>query len=456
MAAALLIGVIMFDVTLYQFNKRHNSTAVPASEGVTVSCQMKTETNIISPVIVLKTNPIDYNYAYIPEFHRYYFIDNITYGFGVWNVSLICDVLATYKTDIGAASLMVERASNTYNGTVIDGMRFTRTGGTARRTQLEGFNSSGGVYVLKILSGTGSGSIAYQMPPSDFKLFLNTMVPALEAWEPGDMAQGLINAIANPTQYITGCHWFPSAFLSGGAVSQIMVGPVFVNGLTGTSIVDISGTGQTTTNYAISKHPSANTYGEYLNLHPFSRYAVDYPPFGLIELDPTKLSGQNSIDITLLKDAYTGEGRLTITAGNSILAEVASQYGVPVPVSQTGVEMGAVVGAAAGIAEIAAGNYIAGASTLVSAAASALPTVRTVGSRGSIAGVRAAKYLYEYFANVSSLDHATQGRPLQQTKQLSTIPGYIQTATGDITATGATLQELETIRNYLMGGFFYE
>lgn len=446
----------MFTITLYKFNKKHNSTAVPTGQGTDLSCSMNTNSSIIAPVMVLQTDPTDYNYAYIAEFNRYYFIDNITYAFGVWNVALICDVLATYKTDIGNASLMVERASNTYNGTIVDAMRFTRAGGTARKTQLEAFNSAGGYYVVKILSGTGSGSIAYQMPPSDFKTFLNTMVPALEGWDPGDLAEGLINAIANPIQYITACHWFPSPFLSGGAVSQIMVGPVVVGGLTGTSIVDISGTGQTATTYSINKHPSANTYGEYLNLHPFSRYAVDYPPFGLIELDPTKLINQNSIDITLLKDAYTGEGRLTITAGNSILAEVAGQYGVPIPVSQTGIEMGSIVGAAAGVAELAAGNYIAGASTLLSAAASALPAVRTVGSRGSIAGVRAAKYLYEYFANVSSLDHATQGRPLQQTKTLNTIPGYIQTATGDITADGATLQELETIRNYLTGGFYYE
>jgi hypothetical protein len=446
----------MFNVTLYQFNKKHNSTAVPASDGVVLSCEMKSETSTIAPVIMLKTNPNAYNYAYIPEFNRYYFIDNISYAFGVWNVSLICDVLATYKTDIGAASLLVERSASASDGSIIDALRLTKATHTSIKTQLEEFNTGSGVYVVTILSGTGSGSIAYQMSGSDFKTFLNTMIPALESWDPGDLAQGVINAIANPLQYITGCHWFPTSFLSAGAVGSIMVGPVVVGGLAGTSLVDLSGASQTSATYAIDKHPQAAAVGQFANLAPFSRYAVDFPPFGLIELDPTKLIGHSSIDITLLRDAYTGEGRITITAGNNILAEVAGQYGVPIPVSQSNVEMGAIVGAVEGIAEIAAGKTLRGALTLLSAAGSALPTVRTLGSRGSIAGIRAAKYLYEMFSTITPIDSTNQGLPLQAVRTISTLSGYIQTATGDITATGATLQELEAIRNYLTGGFYYE
>lgn len=446
----------MFYINLYTFNKKHNSTATPTGTGTQIQCQMKTGTSIIAPVIVLKTDPTAYNYAYIAEFSRYYFIDNITYDFGVWSVALVCDVLATYKTDIGSASLMVERSASASDGNIIDALRLTKATHSSVKTQLEAFNTGAGVYVVTIMSGTGSGSIAYQMPASDFKTFLNTMIPALESWDPGDLAQGLINAIANPLQYITGCHWFPSSFLSAGAVSSIMVGPVSVGGLTGTSLVDLSGASQTSATYAINKHPQAATVGEFANLAPFSRYAVDYPPFGLIELDPTKLIGHSSIDITLLRDAFTGEGRLTITAGNNILAEVAAQYGVPIPVSQSTVEMGSIVGAASGVAEIAAGNYIGGALTLISAASSALPTVRTLGSRGSIAGIRAAKYLYEMFSDIAAIDNTNQGSPLQSVRTLSTLSGYIQTATGDISASGATLQELETIRNYLTGGFYYE
>ena len=159
----------------------------------------------------------------------------------------------------------------------------------------------------------------------------------------------------------------------------------------------------------------------------------------------------------MLRDAYTGEGRLTITAGDNILAEVAGQYGVPIPVSQSSVEMGSIVGAAiAGAAEMASGRYLAGALTLISAETSILPTVRTLGSRGSIAGIRAAKYLYQMFSAIAPIDPVNQGLPLQAVRTISTLSGYIQTATGDISANGATVQELETIRNYLTGGFFYE
>lgn len=64
--------------------------------------QLKDTTNVKTPKIILRSDtPINFNYAYIEKFKRYYFVDNIElYPNKIYNIYLHCDVLETYKDDI--------------------------------------------------------------------------------------------------------------------------------------------------------------------------------------------------------------------------------------------------------------------------------------------------------------------------------------------------------------------
>lgn len=64
--------------------------------------KLKEDTSIKLPKIVLKSSEyIDFNYAYIEKFKRYYFVDKIElYPNGIYNLYLLCDVLETYKDEI--------------------------------------------------------------------------------------------------------------------------------------------------------------------------------------------------------------------------------------------------------------------------------------------------------------------------------------------------------------------
>lgn len=64
--------------------------------------KLKEDTSIKLPKIVLKSDEyIDFNYAYIEKFKRYYFVDKIEiYPNGIYNLYLRCDALETYKEDI--------------------------------------------------------------------------------------------------------------------------------------------------------------------------------------------------------------------------------------------------------------------------------------------------------------------------------------------------------------------
>ena len=65
-------------VTLYNFSKRLNSTKTPPSDGgFTVQAVLKDNTSIIRPELEVVENVTAYNYAYIPSFSRYYFVQDV-------------------------------------------------------------------------------------------------------------------------------------------------------------------------------------------------------------------------------------------------------------------------------------------------------------------------------------------------------------------------------------------
>lgn len=63
-------------------------------------------------VDVEKTNPVkyDYNYMYIEEFNRYYYIDDIvSIRTNVWTIKASVDVLMSFKTDILKSSAIIDK-----------------------------------------------------------------------------------------------------------------------------------------------------------------------------------------------------------------------------------------------------------------------------------------------------------------------------------------------------------
>ena len=109
-------------VNFYTFSKKTNSTKQPTgTAALSASCLLKDATSIISPVFQIRTSdPTTYNYCYCRAFHRYYFISDITWNKGYWEIRCKCDVLATYKTTIGSTNGYILRAANYSDGNIID------------------------------------------------------------------------------------------------------------------------------------------------------------------------------------------------------------------------------------------------------------------------------------------------------------------------------------------------
>lgn len=73
--------------------------------------------SLIDTVLFLSTMSVDeiknYNYLYIHELNRYYFIENVSVTItGLYKLQLHCDLLETYKNDILDSFALINQTGN--------------------------------------------------------------------------------------------------------------------------------------------------------------------------------------------------------------------------------------------------------------------------------------------------------------------------------------------------------
>ena len=110
------------NVTFYNFSKRRNSTKTPTSTGTVVTCQLKEPCSLKNPRLLLSGNLFTtYDYAYIGDFGRYYFVsDVVSVGNGLTEITLEDDVLASHKTAIGSTVARIAFSSTGYEAYIPD------------------------------------------------------------------------------------------------------------------------------------------------------------------------------------------------------------------------------------------------------------------------------------------------------------------------------------------------
>lgn len=87
-------------------------------DGITLNGVPRDVANVMSPIIAFENNDIvRYNYAYIPEFERYYdVISREADRDGFWVVEFSVDVLMSFRGDINQLSVVVDKQSKPENG----------------------------------------------------------------------------------------------------------------------------------------------------------------------------------------------------------------------------------------------------------------------------------------------------------------------------------------------------
>ena len=201
------------DVYLYNFQKRRNSTGRPSTpENPTVTCKLKDGCSIAKPVLEISStitglNSLSHtNYAYIPDFERYYFITDWVLTGTIGVAYLVSDPLASFRPDILTQQLYVLRASANYDGFIRDTKYPVKAAypsiGTIydmRSNPLQPASQSYGCFVIGVVGkGTTFGSVDYYaMSYLVFIQLMNKLFNLTTQWADGgsDLADGLKKAI---------------------------------------------------------------------------------------------------------------------------------------------------------------------------------------------------------------------------------------------------------------------
>lgn len=501
------------NVTFYKFSKRTNSTKIVNVAGTTYSCELKGTTTIFNPTLIIAAVPIGWNpmwnYCYIPGFDRYYFIDNWTWLNGVWECSLVCDVLASFKTEIGNMSEYVLRSSYESDGRITDDAYIAKAEASTNQTMLPDFfvrAITAGFYIVGIISNESTatqGAITYyQMSPEQ--------MARLRAYLLSDTFltdQGLTNladfipadatkVIYNPYQYIVSCMWFPlpiSAIDSAWKTSVTSINFGWWNTGTGFSAFRLAANVPyytRTENIALTAHPQI-TRGEYMNHSPYTSRVLRMSPFTEVQLPDAYFDTGDKLSLQLQVDFITGLANLVIEARTSenvtrmLITRLTQKIGVDIQLAQVGtdyfgaytqklsddnymwdqtfgqvsnVNLSSFGGAARSGFNI--GSNIAKASQYSTAAMgnylkAKAPQLLTAGSNGSLLSIAQNNYLCETFYIAVDDDPNQLGKPLCKIRTLNTIPGYIRVMNPDVSLACFEV-ERSLITEFLSSGFFYE
>lgn len=478
-------------VDFYTFSKRINSTARPTG-GASYTCVLKTASSVMNPVIALQWggsgSPAAYNYAYISDYGRYYWVSNWTFADRQWVAELSVDVLATYKTEIGAASKYVLRAadSTAWSGSldVIDNV-YPATAKKKYTLKTGTWSDWGsGIYVVGII-GAGNTAQAggiglYQADAAQAHTIIANAYNAMSGivngiptvTTPTSVEDGLelladfiswvgdaaLRVTGRVSDYITSMMYFPFSF-PGGSPETVEMGLIGSGAGTAQSLTGL--TKQITATITLSDIGAP--VGASYNMPPYKSIWLSVPPFGSFQLDPADIWGSSTLRLVMNVDALSGAGMLYVqvndpdTAGQYIMiAQRTAQVGVQIPIAGNNTApLSMASGAMAAIGAAASENYVgmlAGIGTMANAANG---VSKNSGGSAGLAALTGEIQLFYRYLDPTDADVPEIGEPVCKVLTISALSGFVQCRDGEISAPG-TAAELQQIESYLTGGFFYE
>lgn len=99
------------EIIFYTTNDGSNVINKTLTNPLTVNINLKKDTDIINPELILKGDFRGFNYAHIPSLNRFYLVTAIEQlNLSMVKISLLCDVLESYKNIILNSDSVFNRA----------------------------------------------------------------------------------------------------------------------------------------------------------------------------------------------------------------------------------------------------------------------------------------------------------------------------------------------------------
>ena len=89
-------------ITLYKTGSERHALRKELTSGVVLSGALREESNVINPTFTIRhENPTEFNYLYVTDFGRYYFITEMkSVRTNIWSISCSVDVLMSFQQGI--------------------------------------------------------------------------------------------------------------------------------------------------------------------------------------------------------------------------------------------------------------------------------------------------------------------------------------------------------------------
>lgn len=360
----------------YNFNKRKNSTKQPAVQGTVKDVQLKDVCTIINPVLVIQENPSQYNYVYIPEFARYYFVTNWAYVLGRWEISLAVDVLASFKGSILEQSANILYADSSTKNIVDQRIPVKADVSThVVDKALDGITITGYANQGAVMLGiTGVGSFGVYLM-SDSAL-VSDLLDGVDNWAAdkdmikqfffgGSAAQNLKSAIALPILLGSGD--------VGGSAVPLTLGnyPAKYN--------DIAITGTKVTKPILTKVTDISIpwqNNDWRRNPPYTNVYLYLPFIGLMSMPTADMINDSTLAVQYSINVTSGDLSIQVRGktSNRIFATASTNIAMAIAYGSAGIDTAKITSAITA----GAGAVIAGASAIVTGGLS-VPAVLGIG-----------------------------------------------------------------------------
>ena len=470
-----------FTVTLYQFQKRKNSTLQPtALQGVELSCELKQPTSYKNPVFTFFVEAgFEWNYLKWDSWY-YFIVDVVSVRNNIFEVHCKLDVLATYKTEIGATSAFV-LYDTTANSEIVDN-RLSQVTSAVTRTSAATLDFGLGNFIMMGIVGDSSVNL-WGVDASTASSLLNT----IENWmDDPDILEipdvnnfnDIFEAVSVLCHNITvGIRLLISTGKAPDCIKSALLLPLPVSAFSGSSGQIYLGAYPTQkTGQKISMSARAIAHvdvaipwqaSDWRRNDPYTKIYLALPYIGTVSFPASQLIGASVIGVEY---QITVNGAIVahVSANGHRLgnysANCASNYMVGASNINPLQGMGAIAaggGAAAGVAMAASGVGAAavGAAGIVGMmnGAQSLPTcVGGTGGGANTDGWTVTCTVVYHNTNVDpSSVSAAIGTPTMAVKTIGSLSGFVQTREASVNA--SCYEDVRTEINSLMdGGFFYE
>ena len=441
-------------IQLGAVNKKANSTLQPGLPD-SYDCNFKDGCDIVSPTVVLRSSNVNYNYAYMNG--RYYYVSScIAAPSGFLEITLECDVLASYKSNIVGSTQFVEYCTAGNNNREIPDTRFPVEPipryNKVTSSFLGGHYNQSGMFVVFVAGNSPAWTVggtfpAYACTPSELSSLANYIYNVddtiIDEWN---------KFVTNAKDAIVFCSWIPvDASSFSGTPGEISIGKI------GTGANGIMLQSSTLTFNDTVEIPWR--WEDFRNVEPWTYINIFIPGLGSFPLSAHDLNGQSTLLLRETLDVVTGALQVEILTATCKVATFNGNLGASVPVGGSSINFGGALSSA--VAAVSSAGT--GAGLLASATGmlnNLVPTTSISGGAGSRAvnpdsmNVEISLHTF-YCSDEPNAWVPVMGKATFETRSLSGLSGYVKTRDAHVTM-GGYAGEREKVENYMNSGFYIE